>query len=76
MRVQQIVFHCGNEAESSLISAISERKRELLKIKLWAILCSVLLDPHANSSGHRVIAAQLLKGFERIGLLAGFSGRG
>ncbi|MBI3015271.1 MAG: hypothetical protein HYY65_09480 [Candidatus Tectomicrobia bacterium] len=27
------------------------------------------LDPHANPSGHRVIASQLMKGLERIGVL-------
>lgn len=26
------------------------------------------MDPHANVSGHRLIAAQMLKGFERLGL--------
>jgi hypothetical protein len=29
------------------------------------------LDPHANASGHRIIAAQLLKGLERAGVLRG-----
>jgi len=27
------------------------------------------MDPHANASGHRIIAQQLLKGFEELGLL-------
>lgn len=26
------------------------------------------MDPHANISGHRIIASQMLKGFERLGL--------
>lgn len=32
-------------------------------------------DPHANASGHRIIASQLVKGFEKTGLLNSLGGQ-